>query len=217
MRATVGTTNPDGQQFGCCASLTKAMSIYRNLFRLRFPLFVAVLFLAPGLVAQSAYDAERAPVSLTVGGSFSFFDAGYSGYKVMGAVSTVDFSPILWDHVGGEGEGRWLTLNGSRGFREYNYLAGPVYRIALSEHHALHPYVKGLIGEGIVDFPNHLAYGRYFVIAPGGGVDLTLNNRWRLRADYEYQIWPQAPGIPGWPASMMKPNGVSAGFTYRVF
>jgi len=116
-----------------------------------------------------------------------------------------------------EGEGRWLSLNGSRGFAEYNYLAGPVYRMTLSEHRGFHPYVKCLAGIGIVDFPNNLAMGRYFAIAPGGGVDYTLNRRWRLRADYEYQIWPLAPGIPGNSASAMKPNGVTVGFTYRVF
>jgi len=179
---------------------------------------VAAVLMAPVFaVAQSQYSAERAPVSFTVGGAYSFFDAAYGGYKVMGAVSYVDFSPILWDHVGAEAEGRWLTLNASRGFREYNYLAGPVYRFTLSEHRSLRPYVKGLIGEGVIDFPNHLAYGRYFVIAPGGGVEWKLNRRWRLRGDYEYQIWPQAPGIPGISSGAMKPNGVSVGFTYRVF
>lgn len=167
--------------------------------------------------AQSSYDAERAPVSLTLGGSYSFFDAAYGGYKVMGAVVFVNLSPFIWDHLGAEAEGRWLTLNASRGFSEYNYLAGPVYRITLSQHRALHPYIKGLIGEGIVDFPNHLAVGRYFAIAPGAGVDVTLNRRWRLRADYEYQIWPQASDIPGISSGAMKPNGVSVGFTYRVF
>jgi opacity protein-like surface antigen len=180
-------------------------------------LLLAVLLAAIPAAAQSAYDAERAPLSLAVGGSFSFFDAAYSGYKVVGAATSIDFSPLLWDHLAGEAEGRWLTLNASRGFAEYNYLAGPVYRITLSEHRGLHPYVKGLIGEGVVDFPNHLAYGRYFVVAPGGGVDMTLNQRWRLRADYEYQVWPQAPGIPGWSGGIMKPNGASVGFTYRVF
>jgi hypothetical protein len=181
-------------------------------------LVVAAVFLTPLLAAgQAVYDAERASVSLTMGGSFSYFDAAYGGYKVMGAVGSVNLSPVIWDRVGLQGEGRWLALNASHGFAEYNYLAGPVYRIPLSERRALHPYVKGLIGEGIVDFPNHLAYGRYFVLAPGGGVDMTLNPRWRLRVDYEYQIWPQAPGIPGQSAAMMKPNGVTVGFTYRVF
>ena len=178
---------------------------------------VAALILAPMLAAaQTAYDAEAGPVSLKLGGSWSYYDAAYGGYKVMGVGASVNFSPIIWDHVAGEFEGRWLSLNASHGFEEYNYLAGPVYRITLSEHRGLHPYVKGLIGAGIVDFPDHLAYGRYFVLAPGGGVDWTLNRRWRLRGDYEYQIWPQAPGISGYPG-IMKPNGVSVGFIYRVF
>ena len=181
-------------------------------------LTVAALFIAPIFAAaQTQYSAERAPVALTIGGAYSFFDAAYGGYKVMGAVAYTRFSPLIWDHVAVEGEGRWLTLNASHGFAEYNYLLGPVYRITLSEHRRLHPYVKGLIGAGIIEFPNNLAMGRYFAIAPGGGVDYTLNRRWRFRADYEYQIWPQAPDIPGISGSAMKPNGVTVGFTYRVF
>ena len=90
-----------------------------TLFQRR--LIVVALLIAPVFAAaQSQYSAERAPVSLTVGGSFSFFDAAYGGYKVMGGVTYVNFSPIIWDHVGAEAEGRWLTLNASRGFREYN-------------------------------------------------------------------------------------------------
>jgi len=181
-------------------------------------LIVAAVLVAPILAsAQSQYSAERAPVSFTVGGAYSFFDASYGGYKLMGPVAYATFSPVLWDRVALEGEGRWLTQNASDGFREYNYLIGPVYRFTLVEHHGLHPYVKGLVGAGIVDFPNHLAVGRYFAIAPGGGVDLTLNRRWRLKADYEYQLWLQSPGIPGIDHPMMKPNGVTVGFTYRVF
>jgi len=181
-------------------------------------LIAAFLLIAPAVAAaQAQYSAERAPLAFSVGGSFSFFDAAYGGYKVMGTVAYANFSPVIWDHVGLEGEGRWLSLNASLGFREYNYLAGPVYHITLSKHRRFHPYVKGLIGAGIVDFPNHLAVGRYFALAPGAGVDYTLNSRWRLRADYEYQIWPGAPGIPGLSGSTMKPNGVSVGFTYRIF
>jgi opacity protein-like surface antigen len=175
---------------------------------------MAAPILAP---AQSQYSAERAPLTFTLGGAYSFFNAGYGGYKVMGGVAYANFSPIIWDHVAGEAEGRWLTLNGSRGFSEYNYLAGPVYRIAMREHRGLHPYVKGLVGEGIVDFPNHLAVGRYFVLAPGGGVDVTLNPRWRVRADYEYQVWPNSPAVPGMSMATMKPNGVTVGFTYRIY
>jgi opacity protein-like surface antigen len=181
-------------------------------------LIIVALLVAPVLAAaQAPYSAERAPVAFTLGGAYSYFDAAYGGNKVMGATAYMNFSPIIWDHVAVEGEGRWLPLNASHGFSEYNYLAGPVYRISLSEHRKFHPYVKGLIGAGIINFPNNLAYGRYFAIAPGGGVDYTLNRRWRLRADYEYQIWPGASDIPGTSSSTLKPNGVTVGFTYRVF
>jgi opacity protein-like surface antigen len=181
-------------------------------------LILAALLMAPILASgQVDYDAERAPISLSAGGSFSYFGADYGGYHVMGPTAFVDFSPIIWDHVAAEAEGRWLTLNASQGFREYNYLIGPVYRITLTRHPSLHPYVKGLVGAGIIDFPNNLAYGRYFAIAPGGGVDFTLSRRVRLRADYEFQIWPNAPDIPGTPGGTMTPNGVSVGVTYRIF
>jgi len=197
--------------------LPKRDPVSREPILIRRLLILAAVFIAPMLAAaQSQYSAERAPVAFTVGGAYSFFDAAYGGYKVMGVTAYANFSPVIWDHVAVEGEGRWLTMNASRGFAEYNYLAGPVYRITLSEHR-FHPYVKGLVGAGIIDFPNNLAYGRYFAIAPGGGVDYTVNRRWRLRADYEYQIWPQAPDIPGMQSSAMKPNGVTVGFTYRVY
>jgi len=181
-------------------------------------LIVTALFVVPGLAAaQSQYSAERAPVSFHMGAAYSYFIAGYGGYKVMGPVAYATFSPVIWDHVGIEGEGRWLTQNGSRGFSEYNYLIGPVYRITMMEHRRLHPYVKGLVGAGIVNFPDHLAVGRYFAIAPGGGVDFTLNRHWRLRGDYEYQIWPGSPDIPGTSLATIKPNGATVGLTYRVF
>jgi hypothetical protein len=130
--------------------------------------------------------------------------------------SYVDFSPVLFDHLGVEGEGRWLLLNATQGFREYSYLAGPVFRFSLGDR-AVHPYVKALAGEGIIDFPNHLAYGRYFAVAMGGGAEVPLSRRVRLRLDYEYQIWPDAPGIPGQPGNALKPNGLSGGVSYRVF
>jgi hypothetical protein len=167
--------------------------------------------------AQVAYEGERAPVSLSTGASFSYFSADYGGYHPIGGSAVIDFSPIIWDHVATEAEGRWLTLNAPHGFSEYNYLIGPVYRFTLTKHQTLHPYVKTLLGEGIVNFSDNLAYGRYFAIAPGGGVDFTLTRRVRLRADYEFQIWPNAPGIPGLPSGTMYPNGVSVGATYRIF
>ena len=175
---------------------------------------LAIPVLAPG---QTVYEARRSPIAFSAGVCYGFFNADYSGYHLMGPSAYADFSPIIWDRMGIEAEGRWLTFNSSQGFREYNYLIGPRYQFSLPSHGGLHPYVKVLFGQGVIDFPNHLAYGRYFAVAPAGGVEIALDRRWRLRAEYEYQIWPDAPGIPGLPSGAMTPSGVSAGFNYRLF
>ena len=132
-------------------------------------LIVAVLFIAPHLAAaQSQYSAERAPVSFTMGGAYSFFVRRIRRIQGDGRGGLRD---VLARHLGPrglEGEGRWLTQNGPRGFSEYNYLIGPVYRITLVEHHGLHPYVKGLIGAGIVEFPQPSRGGTLFRDCAGG-------------------------------------------------
>jgi hypothetical protein len=51
-------------------------------------------------------------------------------------------------------------------------------------------------------------------------VEYRLARRWTVRADYEYQIWPSAPGAeityPN-PSHGMTPNGFSGGIAYRLF
>lgn len=181
-------------------------------------LIFSALLMAPLLAAgQVAYEAERPPVNLNVGGSFSYFDANYASQKIMGIGAYAEFSPIVLDELGVEAEGHWLTMGGSNGFAEYTYLAGPRYKFNFGSSHNLHPYAKFLVGQGDIIFPHDLAAGHYFAMAPGGGVDHPLGRRLRLRADYEYQIWLNAPGIPGTPSGSMKPNGVSVGLSYRIF
>jgi hypothetical protein len=177
----------------------------------------ALLLTSVGALGQAVYDARQSPIAFTAGGSFSFFNADYGGYRLAGVSAHADFAPIIWDRLGVEGEGRWLTLNSSRGFREYTYLIGPRYQFSMLHRSRLRPYLKGLLGQGVIDFPSHLAYGRYFVIAPAGGVDIAFSARWRLSAEYEYQFWPGAPGIPGLPATAMSPSGVGVGLNYRIF
>ncbi len=165
--------------------------------------------------AQTTPDARAGFERIAVGGYYSYFDTNYSGYRMAGPGAYIDWSSSMLWHVGVEGEGRWLILNGQNDFSEYTYLAGPRYRFAVGKR--LKPYAKFLLGAGVVNFPYHLAHGGYFVIAPGGGVDFAVSRRWGLRADYEYQIWPDAVGIPGIQSAALKPNGVSAGISYRVF
>lgn len=50
------------------------------------------------------------------------------------------------------------------------------------------PYVKTLAGLSHFGFPYDTGRGRYFVIAPGAGVDLMLGDNLKIRLiDVEYQ------------------------------
>lgn len=166
-------------------------------------------------MAQVEASATRGSAPFVVGGTFSYFDTGYASNRMMGVGAFIDWSPMLAGNLGVEGEGRWLTFNGANDLNEYSYLVGPRYRFYVS--HRFQPYAKMLVGAGEIDFPYHLAHGGYFALAPGGGLDFESRGRWRLRADYEYQVWLNSPGIPGVQSSAIKPNGVSVGISYRLF
>jgi opacity protein-like surface antigen len=179
-------------------------------------LILGVLLLSPlWALAQVAPSAFRNRNTLTVGGYYSYFDTDYISSRMTGVGAYADLSPALLRHLGVEAEGRWLIFNAPHNFREYNYFIGPRYQFAVGQH--VKPYAKLLLGAGEINFPYQLAHGGYFALAPGGGIDYVVTQRWKLRADYEYQIWPSAVGIPGIESSALKPNGVSAGFSYRFF
>lgn len=179
-------------------------------------LVLGVLFIGARCVYAQVQDSATAGVvPLTIGAYFSYFDASYASNRTAGFGAVLDYSPVMAGNLGVEGESRWLTMGGSHGFSEYNYLVGPRYRFYESAKYQ--PYAKFLIGAGEINFPYDLAHGGYFVIAPGGGVDVALSDHWKLRADYELQFWPGAIGIPGIQSGSMHPNGVSLGFTYRLF
>lgn len=162
---------------------------------------------------EAAATSGSAPFS--VGGTLNFFNASYASNYVGGFGTFVDWSPFLHGDLGVEGEARWMNIGGSHGFSEYNYLVGPRYRFRAGEK--IEPFAKFLVGAGQIKFPYDLAHGGYFAYAPGGGAEIVLNEHWRFRAEYEFQIWPDAPGIPGIHTDSVRPNGVSVGFTYRLF
>ena len=166
-------------------------------------------------LAQVVPEAYKSTGRLTAGEYYSYFDTNYAGNRMTGLGAYIDWTaPILW-HLGAEAEGRWLIFGAFHDFSQYTYLIGPRYRLPVGRR--FQPYAKLLVGAGEVNFPYQLGHGGYFAIAPGGGIDFNVKPRWRLRADYEYQIWPNAVGIPGIPSSALKPNGDSAGISYQIF
>jgi hypothetical protein len=174
-----------------------------------------LLVSAASAFGQVEADAKIGSAPLSVGGSFSFFNASYSSNFVAGFGTYVDWSLFFHGDLGVEGEARWMNIGGSHGLSEYNYLVGPRYRFRAGEK--IQPYAKFLVGAGQIRFPYDLAHGGYLAYAPGGGAEIVMNEHWRFRADYEYQFWPDAVGIPGIHTEPVRPNGVTVGFTYRVF
>jgi hypothetical protein len=157
--------------------------------------------------AQALPTATAPGAYISVGATYSFFDSGYGEQKVRGTGIYADINPMR--PVGLEAEGRWLKQGQSPNIGQSTYLIGPRVQLRRGPYT---PYVKTLVGLSHFEFPYDTARGRYFVIAPGAGVDLMLGNDLKIRLiDVEYQQWPQ------FTFGTISPYGVSFGISYRVF
>jgi opacity protein-like surface antigen len=173
-------------------------------------LFLVIFFLI-GLsgfqdAAGQALPAAKAPGAyVSVGGTYSIFQSAYGGRVLGGAGLYVDIN--RWRQVGIEGEARWLRQNKLANTTETTYLIGPRYEIRRGR---FSPYIKTLVGLGYFNFPYNYAHGKYFVIAPGAGVDYNLTYNVKIRlVDFEYQEWPQ------FTFGNINPYGVSVGISYH--
>jgi hypothetical protein len=180
-----------------------------------FFLLASALLLCPARassqVAPSAYDSSR---NIWAGAEYSNFLPDFGPPQRLSGIGVyVDLN--VTSRLGVEGEARFQRFNGFYGESQDNYLIGP--EVILLHRGKLRPYAKVLFGIGQNDFPLTIGTGKYFILAPGGGVDYRLSRRISLRAEYEYQFWPSAPGVAGEPSNGMKPNGFSAGFAYKLF
>lgn len=201
---------------------------------------MAAVFLAAALpaLAQVVPSAEAGGLPLVVGAGASRFNTDCGPYVngatcyVNGVTVWVDWNlvrlpgPSFLHGLGIELEGRDLdfgvpaflsnTYLGDSGsnMREDTGLAGVIY--TWRHYRKVHPYGKVLAGLGSIDFPplpGSPAWYRHdnrTIAAFGGGVDL---HAWRsvwVRADYEYQIWPNLFGLP----HALTPNGATIGAVY---
>jgi len=179
----------------------------------RLPLrFFICLGLALLLLAMGRDTSAQSRESATAGGRFVWVGGGASGYflqygqtKNFGITAYVDADSIR--HFGIEAEGRWLEFNQTNDIHAETYLAGPRYHFDAGR---FQPYAKGLAGMGRFNFPYNYAYGNYFVVAGGGGLDYRLSQRWSARADFEYQYWPQ------FTFGAMSSGGVTVGVRYLI-
>ena len=157
--------------------------------------------------AQALPTATAPGAYVSVGGTLSLFESGYGGQVLSGTAVFVDINPVR--AVGVEAEGRWMRQDQTTKITESTYLIGPRGQFRRGPYT---PYIKTLVGLGHFNFPYDYAKGRYFVVAPGAGVDLMLGESLKIRLiDVEYQDWPQ------FTFGAISPYGVSFGISYRIF
>lgn len=163
--------------------------------------------------AQVAPSASGRRLGLQVGAEGSNFQPDYAGsgvpatspQRLDGLGVYVDARFTRWAQI--EAEGRWLHWNElSTGLTQNTYMIGPRIPI-VEELKGFTPYGKFLFGWGSGPFLT----GRTTAWAYGGGVDYRLSHKFSVRCvDFEYQDWRIQP-------ASLKPWGLSAGLSYRVF
>lgn len=182
----------------------------------KFLIFAGTLLITPIAFAQVAPSTTGGNGSITIGGEASAFHPdslpGYTAGHVIGPGLFFDIN--LMPRWGAEAEARWMIWHGSGGQSQSDYLLGPRYR--LIHWRGLAAWGKFMMGAGVEKFPNKIATGSYFAMAPGGDLNYVLSRRLDLRLGYEYQFWPSAPNIPGYPNNGMHPSGFSIGIGYRI-
>ena len=185
----------------------------RICLTVRVGLGLALLTPASSSLLAQAVPTAIQQASLVAGIEGSNFTPDFAPNRMTGIGGYAD---IDWRKgLGVEAEARFLEWNSFYGETQRTYLIGP--RAFLFPSSRWRPYGKLLVGGGKMTFPFSIGQGSYFVLAPGVGVDYLLSHHWRLRADYEFQVWPSAPGVKGEPnPSPLHPNGVSVGVAYRI-
>jgi opacity protein-like surface antigen len=187
--------------------------------------FSASLFSAHPAFAQVAAAGEYKTIPLNVGLGFSSYDADLAGDRLNGGTLWIDYDPARMPArlygLGIAAQGRDLNLNHSANqpfLREDVGSGGAIYR--WNRHFLFRPYGEGLIGFGNADYKT--STGLHYhqtrtVTTVGGGAEFDAFHRLWVRADYEYEWWPDffiAKATDPGPA--MHPQGLTVGFTYHM-
>jgi opacity protein-like surface antigen len=192
------------------------MNAFENIWGITCASVLLGVFLQLPGRAQVVPAAIGPGKSLWVGAEFSDFSASFpyqSGQRIQGIGAFADLH--LKPRLGIEGDAQFMNLGGFEGSTENTYLAGP--RMFVLSSGKLQLFGKGLVGVATIHYPFQIGNANYLAIGPGGGVEWRLDNHWMLRAEYEYQFWPNSPGYANLPDHPLTPNGFRVGIAYRVF
>ncbi|MGD0800059.1 MAG: outer membrane beta-barrel protein [Terracidiphilus sp.] len=189
-------------------------------------LILAVLFVcaAYSALAQTAPAATESRFPLAIGAGLSDYNTALDGqnYRLLGGTLWIDYSlihvPSFLRGIGIEAEARDLNLDHKNktqpNLRQDTAEGGLIY--AWPHFRNLHPYGKFFAGYGNLDYngrPNevYLNHDSTNFLAAGGGLDYRVVGGLWVRADYEYQSWPNMPRNTG--KTGLKKTNYPQGFT----
>ena len=170
-----------------------------------------VILLPSALHAQATAAATRGGIA-QAGVAYTLSNEDqYPGKHLQGMTIYGTFD--LNNHIGVEGNVHLASV-----FKSYYQYKETSYDVGLrwAQHYRkFTPYAKGLVGFGHSQAINSIQIvggstpGSYFLFGLGGGVDYGLTEKVNLRADFEYQRW------PNFPPHGLTPPLFSVGAAYR--
>jgi hypothetical protein len=188
-------------------------------------LAVLLVFSACPILAQVSPAGMVHTLPVNVGAGFSSYAADVSGDRLNGGTLWFDYDPgwmpARLNGLAIAAQGRDLDLNHPTNqpfLREDVGSGGAIYR--WNRHFLFRPYGEGLMGFGNADYKT--STGLHYhqtrtVTTVGGGAEFDAFHRLWVRADYEYEWWPdffingKADTGPA-----MHPQGLTVGFTYHM-
>ncbi len=170
--------------------------------------------------APAGYEGRTLPIA--IGGGVAGIKTDWGKSVMYGGTLWIDYFPPHLPHMlsglGLDVEGRDVNYgrptNVPANLRQDTAVGGPIYMWRRFPN--LQVYGKGLIGFGSMDFTIYGAPGYTHetrtIFAPGGGIQAHAYKHVWVRADYEYQFWPDL--FPHNGTRSLNPQGITLGAVY---
>jgi Outer membrane protein beta-barrel domain len=172
-------------------------------------------------VGPAASEHEGLPI--TVGAGVGNFNPDFDNGRMVAGTVWINFRtplPPVLNGLGFEIEGQDIAFDPNYaqtvGHIKEEIASGGVTYGRWDIHH-FRPYAKALMGFGNADYPTRTGFWHQTrtVTTLGGGLVYPVLPAISLRAEYEYQYWPQFwIGSPN--NGSLNPNGFTIGATYQL-
>jgi opacity protein-like surface antigen len=183
-------------------------------------LFLTVTFPLFSQVVPAATGSGGLPLS--IGAGYALYNTDWGNSYMGGGALWIDWDLSRFSILRGfgiEAEARDISLNRPNTVPSNFRLdtAGGGFTYHLNHFRNLKPYAKFEVDYGSIDWNNpdpRFKHETRNVLAPGGGLDYRILRSVWLRADYEYQSWPDIDKLRPNSSHILDPNGLTIGALY---